>query len=123
MSADVEVSPWVFLEPLAMICAIRLTGGTEALAGRPADDEVHRSGSDQGFKISGGECGKVSFENMVDAFEIGLEHLDGLVIEVDGGQAFEPGTLETEAESAAATKEVDKGEGGRHGGAEICRGW
>jgi hypothetical protein len=103
-----------------MICAIRLPGGAEALARWPADDQVHRGGSDQDFKLFRGERGEISFENMVDVFEIGLEYPDSLMIEVDGGQAFEPGTLETEAESAAAAEKVNKGEGHRHDGSEIC---
>jgi hypothetical protein len=112
----VEVAAGIRLETFAVVCAIDLPCGAEALAGRPADDQVDIRGADHGLKFQGGERREILFEHMANVLEIGLEDLDGLGIGVDGGEAVEAGALEAEGEAAAAAEQVDEGERRFHGG-------
>lgn len=110
----VKVPPRIFLEAFAMVGSVHLPGGAETLAGRTAYDEVDVAGADEGFQIGWRKPGQVFFKDVGDVREVGLENLNGFVIEIDRSKPFESRPLQPEAETAASAEKIKESGLGSH---------
>jgi hypothetical protein len=110
----VEVSAGIVLEAVAMVCTVHLPSGAEALAGRTSNNQIDLFGSNQSGEFQGRESSEILLKRMWDVLEICPEDLNGLVIEINCGEAFQTSAFKAQAEATAATKEIEKGVGGAH---------
>ena len=105
----VQVTAGVFDQAGAVVGAVALAHGGEALAGGAADDDIHTGGFNKPGEFGRGEGGEVAFQSVGKEREILLEDGNRLGIEVDGGKSRQASTFQAQAESAATTKKVNIG--------------
>jgi hypothetical protein len=96
----------------AVVCTVHLARSGEPLAGRTANDHVHReagrgTGPDEFGELFRAEGSQVFMENKRNFWEVPVECGNGLRVRVDCRKDGESRAPHSEAKSATATEQVD----------------
>jgi hypothetical protein len=102
----VKEPPRVLDKPIATIRTVDLSHPAESLAGWPSDNHVDLLFAYQLPQLFGLECRQISFENMRDIRKISLKDLDGLTVDIYGGDALQSGPFKSQTEAAATAEKI-----------------
>jgi hypothetical protein len=108
-----ELPTRVIHQSVAMIGTVHLARSAEALARRPAHDDIHALSADDLREVLGMELREVFLTHAVftQFGEVCAVGRDGLLVEINRPETLETGALHPKGEAAAPAKEVEKGRG------------